>query len=286
MPRAVCADISPVREPSNKPQAQVLRDVVARVLGRDRDGSASSLDRAVGEAAALLLASSSSDGRAETLRACDELAHRGDEPGARLLLRAVSRVAPDRALSEAASRLRPRDALRRHVLLAAVLLWLGLFVGALVVMVLAGADEVAAALLAGSVGPVLAVRLAWTRHVRVPGLTLQESQLWRSLGVLRPGDTADLSLLGDGRLRRAMSDLGSSRGQPLPSAFGQPDISGWVGLAAVTGAVLGLVGGLAIPSLPSGTFLALMPVGAVVAAVAVRAALLRARAGAGRRPSR
>lgn len=256
-------------------QPEVVSEVVVAMLGRDRHGGAPVLDRVVGEAAGRLVASSPSKGPSRTtLRAVEDLAQRGDQAGARLLLRAVARVAPDRVLDEAAERLRPPGAARRRVgVVASVVLAIGLLAGGVVVAVVSGADAVAGALLIGSVGPVLAARVAWVRHVPISGLTLQESWLWRSLGVLRPGDISDLSVLGDGRLRRATTDIASPRAQRRPSAADKPDISGWVGLAGVFGAVLCLVGGFAIPDLPPGAFLALMPVGAVVAALAVRAVL-------------
>jgi hypothetical protein len=268
-----------------EPQAQTVREAVAEVLGRDRRGGPSSLDRAVGDAAGRLLALGPDHGRAGTLRAAAELAKHGDQPGARLLLRAVTRVAPDPLVAGAVKQLRPPGAVARRVAVTvAVVLGVGLLVVALIVGALAGAEAVAGGLLIGSVAPVLAARLAWTRFVRVPGLTLQESYLWRSLGVLRRGDSGDLAVLGDGRLRRAISDLDSPRAQRLPSAWGRPDGSGWVGLAGVTGAVLCLAAGLAFPGLPSGAFLLAMPLGAGSAAVAVWAALRRARERAERHP--
>ncbi|WP_380168076.1 hypothetical protein [Jannaschia sp. R86511] len=268
-----------MEEPFVEPQLRVVREVVSSVLGRDRHGGPQTLDRVVGEAAGRLLGSGPDNGRTGTLQAAAHLVQRGDEPGARLLLRTAFRVAPDPAVAEAARRLRPVGALRRLTVVAvAVTSCVGLLFGGLVVAVLAGAEAVASGLLLGSFVPILAARLAWIRFIRLPGLTLQESQVWRALGVLRRGDVSDLAVLGNGRLRGAMTDLNSPRGQRLPSAFGRPDVSGWVGLAGVTGAVLCLIAGSTFPGLPPGAFLAAMPIGAAVAAVAVRAALIRARA--------
>ena len=257
--------------------------VVHAMLSRDRDGDASVLDRVVGEAAGRLLAFRVSERSSRTLQAAHYLVHCGDPAGARLLLHAVARVAPDRVLDDAADHFRPPGAARRHVaVVASVVLTVGLYVTAVVVAVVSGADVVARVLANGSVGLVLVARIAWVQHVRLPGLTLQESRLWRSLGVLRPGDIDDLYVLGDGRLRRATTDFRATRAQRHAVDREKPDISGWVGLGGVLGAVLGMVCGLVIPGLPPGTFLALMPVGAVIAALAVWAALRSSRNGRGR----
>ena len=257
--------------------------VVHAMLSRDRDGGASDLDRVVGEAAGRLLASRPSERSSRTLQAAHFLVHCGDPAGARLLLRAAARVAPDHVLDDAADHFRPPGAaLRRVAVVASVVLAVGLLVTAVVTAVDSDADIVVRVLVHGSVALVPMGRVAWVRHVRFAGLTLQESRLWRSLGALRPGDISDLYVLGDGRLRRATTDFRSTRAQRHPAAGEKPDISGWVGLGGVLGAVLGMVCGLVIPGLPPGTFLALMPVGAVIAALAVWAALRSSRNGRGR----
>lgn len=257
--------------------------VVHAMLSRDRDGGASDLDRVVGEAAGRLLASRPSERSSRTLQAAHFLVHCGDPAGARLLLRAAARVAPDHVLDDAADHFRPPGAaLRRVAVVAFVVLAVGLLVTAVVTAADSDADIVVRVLVHGSVVLVPIGRVAWVRHVRLPGLTLQESRLWRSLGALRPGDISDLYVLGDGRLRRATTDSRSTRAQRR-LAGEKPDISGWVGLAGVLGAVLGMVGGLVIPGLPPGTFLALMPVGALIAALAVWAAFRSSRNGRGHR---
>jgi len=255
-----------------------VAQAVVVVLERDRDGDASVLDRLVGEAADLLLTCSTGGGASRTLHAAEELDHRGDRAGARLLLRTVARVAPDGALADAERWLRPPGATRRRVkVVGSFALAVGLHAGGTMAAVVSGADDVAAVLMGATVGPALGIRIVWVQHVRLPGLTLQESRFWRSLGVLRAGDLADLPVLGDGRLRRATTDLKAPRAQRRTSDEGKPDNSGWIGLSGVIGAVLGPVCGLVIPGLSPGGFLALMPVGAVIASVALWA-VLRSRA--------
>lgn len=257
------------------------------MLERDRDGDASVLDRVVGGAAGRLLAPSPSRGSSNTLRAAEGLVHRGDHAGARLLLRAVARVAPDQVLDEAAERLRPLGATRHLVEVAAsMVLAIGLFAGGVVAAVISGADVVAVTLLQGSVGLALVARIAWVHYARLPGLTLQESRLWRSLGVLRRGDINDLATLGDGHLRRATTDIGARYAQRHPSTAEKPDNSGWVGLAGVIGAVVFPVFSLAIPTFRDGAWLAFMPVGAVVGALAMWAVLRSLANGPGDSPSR
>ncbi|MBI9113422.1 hypothetical protein [Sanguibacter suaedae] len=267
-------------------QPEVVDEAVDAIHERDRDGDAPVLDQLVGEVAWRLLTSCPARGSSLTLRAAQELDRRGDRAGARLLLRAVARVAPDQALHDAERRLRPPGAVRRRVkVVASIALTISLLVGGAMAAVVAGAEDVALVLMGATHGPVLVARIMWVQRVRLPGLTLQESRFWRSLGVLRPGDASDLPELGDGRLRRATTDLKSPRAQRRPSDAEKPDVSGWIGLAGVIGAVLGPVCGLAIPGLTPGGFLALMPVGAVVAALAIWA-VLRSRANdADRHPS-
>lgn len=279
---AVRADRHPMGHQAIEAQPGDVGRVVHAMLSRDRDGGASSLDRVVGEAAGRLLASRPSERSSRTLQAAQYLVHCGDPAGARLLLRAVARVAPDPVLDDTADHFRPPGAaLRRVAVVASVVLAVGLLVTAVVTAADSDADTVVRVLAHGSVALVPVARVAWVRHVRLPGLTLQESRLWRSLGALRPGDISELYVLGDGRLRRATTDFRSTRAQRHPEAGEKPDISGWVGLGGVLGAVLGMVCGLVIPGLPPGTFLALMPVGAVIGALAVWAALrsLRNRRG-------
>ena len=259
-------------------QPDIVGEVVAAVLGRDRHGGAGSLDGVVGVAAGQLLSSTPPNDSSRTLVAAEDLTRRGDRAGARLLLRAVARVAPHHDLETALDQLRPAAATRRRIaLLASVMLAVGLLAGGVVAAVVAGADGAAGVLLAGSVGLLLAARVAWVRHIPLPGLTLQESRFWRSLGVLGHGDISELSLLADGRLRRAIEDLTAPRALRHPSDAQRFDSAGWVGLAGVFGAVLGLAGGLAIPTLPQGAFLVLMLVSGVVAAVATRTAIGRSR---------
>ncbi|KQT96595.1 hypothetical protein ASG53_16080 [Sanguibacter sp. Leaf3] len=246
-------------------------EVIALMLGRDRDGDASVLDSAVGVAVGRHLASCSPWDPWPTLWAANALAEQGDDAGARLLLRTVARVAPDPALDEMAARLRPPGAARQRaavvtcVVLAAVLLASGA-----VVALVRGDQAAAGALLTASIGPALVVKDRWARHVRIPGLTLQESRLWRSLEALHPGDVDVLFTMGDGHLRRAITDL-SDPGKQRETT----DRSGWVGLAGVVGAVLGMVAGLTVPGLPPGAFIVLMPVGGAIAALAAWAALRR-----------
>lgn len=256
------------------PRPGDVGEVIALMLGRDRDGDASALDSAVGVAVGRHLASRSPWDPSPTLWAADALARQGDDAGARLLLRTVARVAPDPALDQMAAHLRPPGAARRRAaVVTCVVLAVALLASAAVAALLRGDQMTAVMLLVGSITPALVVRDRWARHVRMPGLTSQESRLWRSLEALRPGDVDVLFTIGDGRLRRAITDL-SDPGKQREKT----DRSGWVGLAGVVGAALGMVAGLTVPGLPPGTFLVLMPVGGVVAALAAWAALRR-RAG-------
>lgn len=246
-------------------------EVIALMLGRDRDGDASVLDSAVGVAVGRHLASRSPWDPSPTLWAAHALADQGDSAGARLLLRTVARVAPAPALDEMAAHLRPPGAARhRATVVTCVVLAVALLASAVVAALVRGDQAAAGMLLLGSITPALVVKDRWTRHVRMPGLTLQESRLWRSLDALRPGDVDVLFTMGDGRLRRAITDL-SDPGKQRE----RTDRSGWVGLAGVVGAVLGMVAGLTVPGLPPGAFIVLMPAGGVVAALAAWAALRR-----------
>ena len=251
-----------------------ISKVVAVVHGRDRRGDASVLDRVVGEAAGWLIVSSPAHGPQSTLLAARDLVDRGDPAGARLILRAVGFVAPDPALDEALAHLRPAVGVGRRVAVAACVTIVVALVASLAVPALVRGDLVAVALHLGSaVTPVLVVRGRWARHVRLPGLTQQESLLWRSFSLLVPGDVRTLSRLGDGHLRRATTELVDPGRWPDPSGAARRDVSGWVGAAGVVGAALGMAAGLAVPGLPPGAFFVPMLAGAVGAALLAWTAL-------------
>lgn len=256
-----------------------ISKVVAAVHGRDRRGGASVLDRVVGEAAGWLIVSSPAHGPHSTLLAARDLVDRGDPAGARLVLRAVAFVAPDPALDEALAHLRPAVGVGRRVAVAAcITIAVALFAGLAVPALVRGNYAAVGMLLGSAVTPALVVRGRWARHVRLPGLTAQESLFWRSLSLLVPGDVRTLSRLGDGHLRRATTELTDPGRSPDPSGAARRDVSGWVGAAGVVGAALGMATGLAVPWLPPGGFFVPMLAGAVGAALLAWTAL-RPRAG-------
>ncbi|MDQ1654190.1 MAG: hypothetical protein QOI35_3390 [Cryptosporangiaceae bacterium] len=150
----------------------VARFAVAAMTSRDRHDFRASVRDVVRTAASFRhLDPPLAEDPQPVLDAADALCARGDEAGARLLVRTVTRLNPRiPRLEERLRELTPADGTRKHRLVAAALL-----VGGALLIPL---GVVAAVLVA--VG-----RQVWIRRVPIPGLDRTDSVTWRTLRHLR-----------------------------------------------------------------------------------------------------
>lgn len=157
------------RESAGPSLAGLIRNAVSDVAARPRDDRAA-LPRLLGSWGGTVVAVGEGQPRT-ALAVADGLLARGDSAGARLLLRAGSMVAVDRAPLDA--RLRELRPTRQPLEIA------GLVLLALV------ATAVLVAGVALQLGPVgvwaFIAGSAWLRYNRLPGMTRSESHLWREM---------------------------------------------------------------------------------------------------------